>query len=258
MTLNTRAPLRTLTATLFALSFFGLARAAEIKVVTVGGLQKGIAPIAEAFKKETGHDIKFNFTNPANLQKTLASEGPFDVIVVATQPVADLAKAGKVLPASQAKVVRGGIAVSMKEGAARPDVSTPEALKAAMLAAKSIVYTDPATPNGSGEKTRAILQKIGVWDAVVAKGKMEGLGPGKEAVAKGVYELGLFNASEAEAPGCVVAGLVPQSLQEYTTYDAGVFADATQKEAGSAFVKFLTGAAAGERWKAARMEPAGM
>ena len=127
-----------------------------------------------------------------------------------------------------------------------------------LFRSKSIVYTDPATPNGSGEKTKAILEKLGVWDAVVAKGKMEGLGPGKEAVAKGTYELGFFNASEAEAPGCVIAGLVPQSLQQYTNYDAGVLADAAQKDAGGAFVKFLTGKAAAERWKAARMEPAGM
>lgn len=235
-----------------------LAGAAEIKVVTVGGLQKGIAPVAADFKKETGHDIKFNFTNPANLQKTLAAEGPFDVIVVATQPVDDLAKAGKLVAGSQVKAVRGGIAVAMREGAAKPDVSTPEALKAAVLAAKSIVYTDPATPNGSGEKTKAILEKLGLWDAVVAKGKIEGLAQGKEAVAKGLYELGFFNASEAEAPGCVIAGLVPQSLQQYTTYDAGVFADAAQKEAGAAFVKFLTTRTAGDRWRAARMEPAGM
>lgn len=234
-----------------------LAAAAEITVVTVGGLQRGIAPIAADFEKETGHKVRFNFTNPANLQKTLASEGPFDVIVVATQPVADLEKAGKIVAGTHVKAVRGGIAMSVKEGAPKPDLSTPEALKAAVMAAKTIVYTDPATPNGSGEKTRAILQKIGVWDAVVAKGKVESLGPGKEAVAKGTYDIGFFNASEAEAPGCVIAGLIPASLQEYTNYDAGMFADAKQKDAGAAFVKFLTGKTAGERWKAARMEPAG-
>lgn len=235
-----------------------LAAAAEIKVVTVGGLQKGIASIASDFSKESGHQVKFNFTNPASLAKTLASDGPFDVIVVANAPVEELAKAGKLVTGTHARTVRGGIAVSVKEGAVKPDLSTPEAFKAAVLAAKTIVYTDPATPNGSGEKTRAILTQLGVWDAVVAKGKIEGLGPGREAVAKGVYDLGFFNASEAEAPGCVLAGLVPQSLQQYTNYDAGVFVDGAQRDAGAAFVKFLTGKAAGERWKAAHMEPAGL
>ena len=239
------------------LVFASFAVAAEIKVVTVGGLQKGIAPIAADFARESGDTVKFNFTNPANLAKTLASEGPFDVIVVATQPVADLEKAGKLVAGTRVKAVRGGIAVSVKEGAPKPDLSTPEALKAAVMTAKTIVYTDPATPNGSGEKTKAILQKIGVWDAVVAKGKVDGLAQGKEAVAKGIFELGFFNASEAEAPGCVIAGVIPPGLQEYTNYDAGVFSDAAQKDAGAAFVKYLTGKAAGERWKAARMEAVG-
>lgn len=232
--------------------------AADVRVVTVGGLQRAIAPIAEDFARESGHKIIFNFTNPANLQKTLATEGPFDVVVVASGPVSDLGKAGKLVAGSQVKAVRGGIAVSVKEGAKKPDLSTPEALKAAVLAAKNVVYTDPATPNGSGEKTQAILTKLGVWDAVLAKGRKEGLAPGRELVAKGEYEMGFFNASEAEAPGCVIAGLVPASLQEYTNYDAAVLGDAAAKDAGAAFVKFLTGKAAGERWKAARMEPAGM
>jgi len=241
-------------ATLVASS---LCHAAEIRVVTVGGLQKGITPIADDFSKETGNLVKFIFTNPANLAKTLANDGPFDVVVVAAQPVTDLETSGKIIPGTHMKVVRGGIAIAVKEGAPKPDVSTPEALKAVMLSARSVVYTDPATPNGSGVKTKAILEKIGAWDIVAAKGKVESLGPGKEAIAKGTFELGLFNASEAEAPGCVIAGLVPQSLQEYTNYDGGVFSDASQKEVGAAFIRFMTGKAAAERWRAARMEPAG-
>jgi molybdate transport system substrate-binding protein len=233
----------------------GAVDAAEIRVVTVGGLQKGIAPIAADFTRETGHQVKFVYTNPANFQKALAAEGPFDVVVLATAPVDALDKAGKLVAGSHVRAVRGGIAVAVRDGAKKPDVSTPEALKATVLAARNVVYTDPSTPNGSGEKTKAILQKIGVWDAVVAKGRMDGLGPAKERVAKGEFEIGFFNASEAEAPGCVVAGVIPASLQEYTNYDAGVFADAAAKDAAAAFVKFLGGKAAGERWKAARMEP---
>ncbi len=241
----------------FTLLASSVSRAAEIKVLTVGGLQKGITPIAADFSKETNNIVKFNFTNPANLAKSLANDGPFDVIVVANQPIVDLEKAGKIIASSHVKVVRGGIAIAMKEGAAKPDLSTPEALKSALVAAKSIIYTDPTTPNGSGKKTKAILQKIGVWDLVGAKGKVDGLAQGREAVANGRFEIGIFNASEAEAPGCVIAGLIPQTLQEYTNYDGGVFSDALQKEVGAAFVKFLTSKAAAARWTAARMEPLG-
>ena len=230
--------------------------AAEIRVVTVGGLQKPIEKIAADYAKETGNGVKFTFTNPAQLQKTL-SEGAFDAIVVADAPIADLEKAGRLKGGSRASVVRGGIGVSVREGAKFPDVATPEALKATLAAAKSIVYTDPATPNGSGEKTRQILESIGVWDAVVVKGKVMGLGPTKEAVAKGEFDLGLFNSSEAEAPGCVLAGVIPASIQRYTNYDAGVMAASANAEAAAGFVRFLASPAAAARWREGKMSPAG-
>lgn len=231
------------------------ALADEIRVVTVGGLQRGLAPIVADFTKSSAHQVKVTYTNPANLQKTLASEGPFDVTVVATSSVDELDKAGKLIAGTHVKMVRGGIAVSVKEGARKPDVSTPEALKATVLAARNIVYTDPKTPNGSGEKTQKILEGLGLWETVLAKGKQESLGPGKELVAKGDYEIGFFNASEAEAPGCVIAGLVPASLQQFTTYDAAVLSSAASKGAATAFVTYLAGEAARPRWTAANLEP---
>lgn len=232
----------------------GAADAADLRVLTVGGLQKPIDLIAADFAKQGGDKVVFTYTNPAELEKALGA-GAFDVVVVADAPVSDLEKAGKLVAGTHAKVVRGGIGVAVKEGTKFPDVSTPDALKATLLAAKSIAYTDPATPNGSGEKTKAILEGLGVWDAVVAKGKKMSLGPGKEAVAKGDLEIGLFNASESEAPGCVLAGLVPASIQRYTNYDAGVVAGSANAAAAGAFVKYLTGADAAKRWSAGHMSP---
>jgi molybdate transport system substrate-binding protein len=234
----------------------GASSAAELKVLTVGGLQKPIAPIAADFEKESGDKVAFTFTNPAEVDKALAGAS-YDVIVLADASIAALETAGKLVAASHAKVVRGGIGVAVKEGTKFPDVSSPEALKATLAAAKSIAYTDPATPNGSGEKTKAILEQIGVWEAVVAKGRKMGLGPGKEAVAKGEVELGLFNASESEAPGCVLAGVVPASIQRYTNYDAGVATGSANAAAAGAFVKYMTGKAAAARWTAGHMSPAG-
>lgn len=232
----------------------GAACAADIKVLTVGGLQKPIDLIAADFARQGGDKVTFTFTNPAELDKSLAG-GSYDVVVVADAPVSDLEKAGKIASGSHVKVVRGGIGVAVKEGTKFPDVSSPDALKATLLAAKSVAYTDPATPNGSGEKTKAILEGLGIWDAVVAKGKKMSLGPGKEAVAKGELEVGLFNASESEAPGCVLAGLVPAAIQRYTNYDAGVVAGSGNAAAAGAFVKYLTGADAAKRWTAGHMSP---
>jgi molybdate transport system substrate-binding protein len=100
-----------------------------------------------------------------------------------------------------------------------------------------------------------ILAAAGLVDVVKAKGKQEGLGPGKELIAKGDVEMGLFNISEATIPGVVVAGPVPDPLQQYTVYDAAVMANATNKDGAAAFLKFITGRGAELNWKSALIDP---
>jgi molybdate transport system substrate-binding protein len=233
--------------------FVSIASAAELRVVTVGALQNGLKPLGADFTKETGNQVNYTFTNPANLKNVLAG-GQFDVIIAAAPSVEELEKSGGLQAASLVKAVRVGIGVAVREGAPKPDVSTPDTFKKSIMAARNIVYTDPATPNGSGVLTMRILSEAGLVDAVKAKGKQEGLGPGKELIAKGEYEMGLFNISEATIPGVVVAGPVPAPLQQYTTYDAAVMAGTANKDAAGAFVKFVTGKPAAATWKAASID----
>ena len=127
-------------------------------------------------------------------------------------------------------------------------------MRACCNSGSNIVYTDPATPNGRGVVTMRILAAAGLMDAVKAKGKQEGLGPGKELIAKGEVEMGLFNISEATIPGVVVAGPVPAPLQEYTSYDAAVLSGAGSREAAAAFLKYVTGKPAAATWKGADID----
>ena len=230
-----------------------MATAGEIKVVTVGALQNALKPLGADYTKQSGDQVTYMFTNPANLKKVLG-EGQYDVIIAAAPSIEELDKSSGLQAGSHVKAVRVGIGVAVREGAPKPDVSTPDAFKKAILAARNIVYTDPATPNGSGVLTMHILAAAGLVDAVKAKGKQEGLGPGKELIAKGEYEMGLFNISEATIPGVVVAGPVPAPLQEYTSYDAAVMAGTANKDAAAAFVKFVTGKPAAATWKAANID----
>ena len=230
-----------------------LASAAEIRVVTVGALQSALKPLGGDYAKQGGDQVSYTFTNPANLAKVL-SESKFDVIIAAAPSVEELDKAAGLEAGSRVKAVKVGIGVAVKDGAPKPDVSTPDAFKKAILAARNIVYTDPATPNGSGVVTMRILAAAGLVDAVKAKGKQEGLGAGKELIAKGEYEMGLFNISEATIPGVVVAGPVPAPLQDYTHYDAALLAGTANKAAAAAFLKFVTGPAAAASWKVANID----
>jgi len=230
-----------------------LASAAEIRVVTVGALQSALKPLGSDYAKQGGDQVSYTFTNPANLAKVL-SGSKFDVIIAAAPSVEELDKAARLEAGSRVKAVKVGIGVAVKDGAPKPDVSTPDAFKKAILAARNIVYTDPATPNGSGVVTMRILAAAGLVDAVKAKGKQEGLGAGKELIAKGEYEMGLFNISEATIPGVVVAGPVPAPLQDYTQYDAALLAGTANKAAAAAFLKFVTGPAAAASWKVANID----
>jgi molybdate transport system substrate-binding protein len=230
-----------------------LATAAEIRVVSVGALQNALKPLGTDFAKQRGDQVNYTFTNPANLKKVLA-DGQFDVIIAAAPSIEELDKSGGLQAGSHVKAVRVGIGVAVREGAPQPDVSTPDAFKKAITAARNIVYTDPATPNGSGVVTMRILAAAGLMDAVKAKGKQQGLGPGKELIAKGEYEMGLFNISEATIPGVVVAGPIPAPLQDYTNYDAAVLAGAANKEAAAGFLKYVTGKPAAATWKAANID----
>jgi molybdate transport system substrate-binding protein len=230
-----------------------LVTAAEVRVVTVGALQNGLKPLAADFAKQGGDQVNYTFTNPANLKNVLAG-GQFDVIIAAAPSVEELDKSGGLQAGSRVKAMRVGIGVAVREGAPKPDVSTPDAFKKAITAARNIVYTDPATPNGSGVVTMRILAAAGLTDVVKAKGKQDGLGPGKELIAKGEYEIGLFNISEATVPGVVVAGPVPAPLQDYTYYDGAVLASAANKDAAAGFLKFVTGKAAAATLKAASID----
>src|SRR5687768_10972189 len=140
------------------------AAAAEIKVVTVGALRVALTALAEDYKKATGNTVTYTFTNPAMLAQTLAM-GSFDAIVAPTPAMAELDAAGR-LERGRARLARTGIGIAVREGAPKPDLSTPEKFRAVLLAAKNVLYTDPTTPNGSGVLTVAILTEAGLLDAV--------------------------------------------------------------------------------------------
>jgi molybdate transport system substrate-binding protein len=144
-----------------------------IRVVAVGALQTGLKPLGEEFTKQSGHPVDYTFTSPANLNSVISS-GEFDVIVAAAPWIGELEEAGGVQAGSRVKAGRVGIGVAAREGASKPDVSTPDAFKKAILAARNIVYTDPAMPNGSGVVTMRILAAAGLVDVVKAKGKQSG------------------------------------------------------------------------------------
>jgi molybdate transport system substrate-binding protein len=229
----------------------GMASAAEVRLLAVGGVKGALDKIIADYTKETGNEVKFTVGSPPIVAQKLAAE-PFDVVVQSAPAMDDAAKNGALKADTRVGVARGGIGMAVRQGAAVPDVSTPEAFKKALMAASSIVVTDPAMPNASGALTQRILNEAGVMDAIKPKVKVIGLDPGQEAISKGEVELGFFNISEVR-PFVKFVGPVPAPLQKYTSYEAAATAKAA--EPAAAFVKMLASAGSAERWKAAGLEP---
>lgn len=230
-----------------------IANAAEVKVLTAGALQVAMRALAQDFQRQTGNQVTITPTNPANVEKDMAA-GKFDVVAAAVPTLAELDESGRLQNGTRAEVARTGIGIAIKQGARKPDLSTVTAFKKAVHDAKSIIYTDPTGPNASGANTQHILVNAGLLDEVKRKGVQEGLGAGREKIAKGEAEIGFFNVSEARAPGVELGGPVPAPLQQYINYDAAVLKSAAARNEAEAFVKFISSKTASARWQSAGLE----
>jgi molybdate transport system substrate-binding protein len=135
----------------------GIAGAAEVTLISVGGVKGALDKIVADYTKETGNHVMYTVGSPLIVSKKLADGEAFDVVVQSDPAMDDYAKLGGVKTDTRIKVARGGIGMAMRKDATPLDISTPDAFKKALLEAKSIAMTDTAMPNGSGILTQRIL-----------------------------------------------------------------------------------------------------
>jgi molybdate transport system substrate-binding protein len=228
--------------------------AAEVKLISVGGVKAALDKIIADYTKATGDTVNYTVASPLVVSQKLAAGEAYDVVVEAAAAMDDYAKRDGLKAESRVKVARGGIGMAVRQETMPPDIATPALFKKALMDANSIAMTDTAMPNGSGVLTQAILVNSGVMDAIKPKIKVVGLDPGQQQIAKGEIEIGFFNISEIR-PFVKFGGPVPAPLQQYTNYDAAVTAKASVPDAAAALVKTIASASAQARWKAAGLEP---
>jgi molybdate transport system substrate-binding protein len=249
---------RTMLIAVMLMSLAGMAGAAEIRVLSVGAVQHAIRNLAADFSKETGDNVVFTIGSPAIVTQKIKAGEVHDAVIVSEPAMDELDKDGIVNPESRLRLASTGLGVAVREGAPRPDLSTPEAFKQALLAAKSIATGDPTLPNQSGEKAEKILRLTGLFETLKPKLKIvPGQAASQEMVAKGEVEMGLYNVSEIpEGKGLALVGPVPVPLQIATIYEAALMSEGSVPEAARAFIRFLAGAQARATWIAAKLEPA--
>jgi molybdate transport system substrate-binding protein len=228
--------------------------ATDIRVYTSGAPAEIQRAFAQRFNEVTGHRLVITSgTLNAIQDRLLASEGA-DVAVLPAATVDTLDKAGKLRGGSRIGLARVGIGVAVRQGAPVPDVSTVEAFRKTLLAARSIVHPDPKGGGFTGAHINRVIERLGIADAVRPKITLRfAISGGMAAVAKGDAEIGLFNVSEIlPVAGAALAGVFPAELQNYITFAGAVSADSHAPNEAAEYLRLLAGAR--DAWAAGGFE----
>jgi molybdate transport system substrate-binding protein len=235
-----------------------LAAGAEVKVLSAGAFKQVLVALAPEFEKETGHKVVIDNDTVGALIKRIDGGADFDLAVLSPVAIDDLVKKGKIASAGRMPLAKVGIGVVVREGAPRPDISNVEAFKRTLLEAKSVAYIDPAAGGSSGIYVSKLLDQLGIADQIKPKAKLIAGGAVAEHIANGDADIGIHQISEIlPVKGVTLAGPLPEEIQNYTIYAAGISAATKQAEAAEAFIKLLSGTRAAAVLKAKGMHPAG-
>jgi len=241
MLTRSRGP-RILAQVVAVLCLSAAVRAYDVRVMTSGAFTEACTRLAPAFEQATGHHLVLIFgasmgSGVDTIPSRLSRHDAADVVILARSSLDELAARGFVIPESRVDLVRSRIGMAVRTGAPRPDISSPEKLKSALLAARSVSYSTGA----SGMHFVKVLERLGIADAVAAKriapraGELVGA-----VVARGEADIGVQQLSELlPVSGIEILDPLPAELQQTIVYGATAFPQATQRQAAQAFVGFL-------------------
>jgi molybdate transport system substrate-binding protein len=223
------------------------ASAAEVRVMISGGLTAAYKALVPEFERTTGHKVLTAYgpsmgTTTNAIPVRLERGEPADVLIMVGYALDDLAKKGKVTAGTSVDLVKSPIGVAVKSGTPKPDISTSDALKRALLAVKTVAYSDSAS--GVYVSTE-MFGKLGITDAMKDKARKIPATPVGEIVARGDAEIGFQQVSELKpVEGIDIVGPLPDELQKITVFSAGIASVSKEPDAGKALIRFLASPAA--------------
>lgn len=216
-----------------------IATAAEITVLCSNGLKAVMEALVPEFERTSGHRVRVTYELAARIAQQIDKGAPFDVAVMTPPLVDEAIKRGQIAPGSRTIVARSPLGIFVRAGARKTDIANVDALKRALMEAKSLTY---AKEGASGIYFAALLQKLSLAEAVRSKTTLAGSGEEVgELVANGKVELGVLPLSEIlPVRGTQLLALLPAEVQSYIVMVAGVSAKSAQAAASKALVDFLT------------------
>jgi molybdate transport system substrate-binding protein len=221
--------------------------AADIEVLSTVGMQPATPQLIADFERATGHKVLVTYGLAAVLKRNFVDGLRADVLILTSPLIDELTAEGKVVPGSKVDVARSGIGIAVKTDTPKPDVSTPDALRNAVLAAKSVGYSKLGA---SGVAFARVMEGLGIAEQVQAKYKDTQAKAGEMLVA-GDIELAAAQIPELMAvPGVEVVGPLPPGLQTITIFSVGLAGEAKNPDAAKALIRFLAGPDAAPVYKA--------
>jgi molybdate transport system substrate-binding protein len=226
-------------AALLATSF--AARAVEVTVLSAGAVKSAFTAASDAWAKQQGHAIQATYAPAGELRKRVDAGEVTDVLIVPADNFAEYEKA--VVHATRRDLGKVAIGVAVKQGAAKPDISTPDAFKRTLQQAKSLTYMDPTRGTSGKYVDEQVLPKLGIRDEVRAKTTFGEGGYIADKVARGEVELALHQMTEMlPVPGIDIVGPLPKELQKETVYSAVIMNGAKNPKEAEALLAYLVSA----------------
>jgi len=228
----------------------------DIKVLSARAPQMALQALFAQFSRATGRAVTPIYNTVGAIADSFRGGEPADLLILSPAALAGLGDA--LVPGSTTAIARAGLAVAIRQGAAAPDLMTPAAFTAALLAARRVSYSDPRAGGSAAAYFATLLERLGIAAAVNAKASLGRNGHHvAELVADGTCELGISFLSELVAiKGVAIAGPLPAELQNYTVYAGAIARASKAAEAANALLAALRRPDADSVWRAAGLEPA--
>jgi molybdate transport system substrate-binding protein len=244
--MNRRSTPRVSAKIVLRLALFGItagsaASAAEIKLLSASALHPAIDALIPDFENSSGHKVTVAYGTAGAVADRVQKGEAADIVISSVPMIDRLQTQGKIVAGDRVIIAKVGVGAFVRKGAVKPDISSADAFKRSMLAARSIAYPDPAGGGASGIYVASLLERLGIAAEMKPKTKLSTLATLYASVASGDVEIGFNQVSEILAqPTVELAGPLPQAIQNYTQFAPGIVTGSGQADAGRALVTFLS------------------
>jgi molybdate transport system substrate-binding protein len=230
----------------------------ELTIYSTIGVRSAAEQLFETFEKTSGHKLVVTWGTAPMLVKRIEGGETADVLILSRAGIDQLSKQGKIAPGSDVTLAGSGVAIAVKAGAPKPDISTPDALKRALLAAKSIAYSEPSAGGASGVYFAKLLERMGIAEAMKPKTKYPPAGGFSAALLlTGEAELAVQQKPELlHVAGSEIVGFLPGDLNMVTEFAAGIMPNSDNVAAARFLIEMLRSPQAKAAFRAKGLDPA--